>query len=287
MKNEQKQESAHQDENKKRIATAEVRSQIYYLLSLAFLYPRKELYALLSDGFMDKLKPAASYLYANYCKEDDPEIDKVVDILEALDREIEKLHDKPITELQGHYTKVFGHTISQECPQYETQYGIKPDQVYQKTNEMGDIAGFYRAFGLEVTEDENTRDRVDHIGMEFEFMHFLACKEAYGIGKKDSEDKIKIVTDAQKKFMKEHIGMWVPLFAKYLERKTKNGGFYKEIARFTAVFVEREIDYLKVKPRRLKSEEVAIEPMEDELIKCDVADPALAEKYVKPNLTQH
>ena len=106
-----------------------MRSQIYHLLSLAFLYPKKESYALIRQGFMERLETAMSYLFANYCKEDDPKIDEVVDILEALDGEVKKLHDKPITELQSYYSKAFGHIVSQECPQYETQYGIKPDQV--------------------------------------------------------------------------------------------------------------------------------------------------------------
>ena len=42
---------------------------------------------------------------------------------------------------------------------------------------MGDIAGFYKAFGVELSKD--IHERLDHLSVEFEFMHFLAYKESY------------------------------------------------------------------------------------------------------------
>ena len=259
------------DEGKKRIVTAKVRSRIYHLLSQAFLYPNEGNWTLFKNGFVEELRNSISYLLLNYTKEageENGKAEKILNNLESLDKEIKKLKGYPLSELQGHFIKIFTHTISQECPPYETQFGIKADQVFQKCNEMGDIAGFYRAFGLDVSDSEVLRERVDHISVEFEFMYFLACKEAYGLENKDAQDKIAIVTDAQKKFVREHIAMWVPLFTKFLEKKAKTG-FYKETSQFTRAFVEQEIAYLKIKPRRLKSEEVSIEPPEEELIKCD------------------
>lgn len=280
-----KEEVVKEEEGEKgKIVTAKMRSKIYHLLSLSFLYPKEDTYTLLREGFIEGLQTSLSYLLLNYCKEDNGKVEEVLNILSALDGEIKKLQDRPVTELQGDYVKVFGHTVSQECPPYETQYGIKPDQLFQKSNEMGDIAGFYRAFGLDINDSEEVRERVDHISIEFEFMHFLTCKEAYGMEKGDGQDKISIVTDAQKKFIRDHIAMWVPLFTKYLEKKAK-GGFYKEVSLLTRAFVEREIAYLKIKPRRLKTQEVAIEPKEEEILKCDDVSPGGMEKVMKPNVT--
>ena len=254
-------------EEEKKLITAKVRSRIYHLLSQVFLYPNEGSYALFKNGFAEEIRNSISYLLLNYPK-DDGKTEEILNNLESLDKEIVKLKDEPVSELQRHFVRIFTHTISQECPQYETQFGIKAEDVFHKCHEMGDIAGFYRAFGLDVSDSEVSRERVDHISVEFEFMYFLACKEAYGLEKKDDEDKLSIVTDAQKKFVREHIAMWVPLFTKFLEKKAKTG-FYKETSQLTRAFVEQEIAYLKIKPRRLKSEEVSIEPPEEELIKCD------------------
>lgn len=267
------------EEEKKKIITAKVRSRIYHLLSQVYLYPNEANYGLFKNGFAEELRNSISYLLLNYPK-DDGKTEEILENLESLDKEIKKLKDEPVSELQRHFVKIFTHTISQECPQYETQFGIKADQIFHKCHEMGDIAGFYRAFGLDVSDAEVSRERVDHISVEFEFMHFLACKEAYGLEKKDDEDKLSIVTDAQKKFVREHIAMWVPVFTKFLEKKAKTG-FYKETSHLTRAFVEQETAYLKIKPRRLKSEEVSIEPPEEELIKCDTT--ALHGEMGKPH----
>ena len=49
-------------------------------------------------------------------------------------------------------------------------------------------------------------------------MHFLAYKESYARCH-DGADKTQIVLDAQKKFVKDHIGRWVPLFGRMLVKK--------------------------------------------------------------------
>ncbi len=61
---------------------------------------------------------------------------------------------------------------------YETEY-TTPDALY-KAHQLADIAGFYRAFGLEMSTEN--RERPDHLAAELEFMHFLALKEAQAMG---------------------------------------------------------------------------------------------------------
>ena len=39
---------------------------------------------------------------------------------------------------------------------------------------MGDIAGFYSAFGVQLSQD--IHERLDHLSVELEFLHFLATK---------------------------------------------------------------------------------------------------------------
>jgi putative dimethyl sulfoxide reductase chaperone len=143
-----------------------------------------------------------------------------------------------LTDLQAEHRRVFSNVITLDCPPYETLFGN--DHVFAQSQVMGDIAGFYRAFGVELSKD--IHERLDHLSVEFEFMHFLAYKESYGA------DKTQIVLDAQKKFVKNHIGRWVPLFCRMLVKKA-GSGFYKHVADLMAEWMDFEVAFLGVVPQ--------------------------------------
>ena len=46
------------------------------------------------------------------------------------------------------YRALFGHTVRGPIPPYETEYGN--EALFQQPQEMGDLMGFYQAFGLTV-----------------------------------------------------------------------------------------------------------------------------------------
>ena len=50
--------------------------------------------------------------------------------------------------LASRYRFLFGHTVRGEIPPYETEYGN--EALFQQPQELGDLMGFYRAFGLNV-----------------------------------------------------------------------------------------------------------------------------------------
>jgi hypothetical protein len=138
---------------------------------------------------------------------------------------------------------VFSNVITLDCPPYETLFGN--DHVFAQSQVMGDIAGFYRAFGVELSKD--IHERLDHLSVEFEFMHFLAYKESYSRCH-DGADKTQIVLDAQKKFVKNHIGRWVPLFCRMLVKKASSG-LYKHVADLMAEWMDFEAAFLGVIPQ--------------------------------------
>lgn len=145
-----------------------------------------------------------------------------------------------LADLQSEHRRVFSNVITLDCPPYETLFGN--DHVFAQAHVMGDIAGFYKAFGVELSRD--VHERMDHLSVELEFMHFVAYKESYARCH-DGAEKTQIVVDAQKKFLKEHIGRWVPLFAKMLVRKA-DYGFYRHLADWTADWMDFEAAYLGV-----------------------------------------
>ncbi len=157
--------------------------------------------------------------------------------------EIQRMHSSQVTDradLEREYNRLFAHLGSAKCPPYETEYGH--DNVFQKTQAMADIAGFYRAYGLEVS-DHNT-DRVDFLGTELEFMSYLCLQEAYA--REHHEDEhLEICLDTQRKFMKDHLGGWIGIFSKILGKSTENP-FYSATNQRLLNFVGGEVERLGV-----------------------------------------
>lgn len=242
-----------------------VRSKMYQRLSPLFLYPDKEFFSLFSSlqnggSFLEELGSCTEYLRGVYAENstNGKRTEELWESFMSLEKVIETdvMKHQPV-ELEEKYIKIFGHTISKECPPYEAQYGT--EHMFMKTQEMADIAGFYKAFGLDVSE--KMRERVDHISLELEFMHYLCIKEAYS-RKNHGKEKTQICVDAQKKFLKDHLGMWAPVFLPLMKQKAGKG-FYKEAAIFTEKFLVSELKYLKVKPKKISKPEAQVESPEE------------------------
>lgn len=230
------------------------RSNIYRLLSGAFLYPDEGLFTRIQDGAVVKeLGAFARGLVRGGKAALSKGIQNLASSLEGLTLE----------GLQAEHRRIFGHTISKECPPYETEYSGA--HIFRQTQDLGDIAGFYKAFGLKVSE--NIRERLDHISTQLEFMHFLAYKEAYA-HEHHGKKKTEICREAQRKFLEEHLGRWAPLFLGRLAEKAE-GGFYKELAQLTGYFLAFEARFLKVQPEEIRQSQAAPFEPEGVFASCD------------------
>ena len=155
------------------------------------------------------------------------------------------------------YLAAFGHAARGSCPLNEIEYGdIKADPLFQP-HRLADLAAFYRAFGLEVTEDAG--ERQDHLCLELEFMCVLAAKEAYAHEHQLDADQFAQCRDAQKKFLREHLGRWTPAFARRLAAAT-NDPALRALAEFTRAFIESECVRFGVNPG---SEELSLRPVDE------------------------
>ena len=182
---------------------------------------RAQVYRFLADAF---LYPAENW------SEDLPLVADIVHDLNfgILDLEFGVI-DLPA--LQAGHRRAFGLTGSQ-C--YETECGLPHE--FRQSQEMADIAGFYRAFGFNI--GGKVRERPDHISAELEFMHVLALKEAYA-AENGVAERVEICVDAQCKFLQEHLGQWISLFAESLAHSAE-GLPYLSLARFADAFVEAD-----------------------------------------------
>jgi len=168
-------------------------------------------------------------------------------MLEALDAPAELhaasravLSDRPLAleDLQAEHRKVFGLSGSLS---YETEYGLPHE--FRQSQEMADIAGFYRAFGFIATGGP-VRDRPDHIAAELEFMQVLALKYAYA-AQNDLAEPAEVCLDGQRSFLRDHLGRWVAALAWRVEQATP-ASLYARLARFLLAFVSADAARLGV-----------------------------------------
>jgi TorA maturation chaperone TorD len=226
------------------------RSKLYLLVSWSFLYPEDDEFLdyLQSGEFVEDGRAALASLRTSLegkgGEESSEHLEGITKHLDAAEEWVSsEAMNWNIQDLRDDHRRVFSNVISLDCPPYETLFGN--DHVFGQSYVMGDIAGFYSAFGLQLSQD--IHERLDHLSVELEFLHFLAYKESYAICH-DSTEKLQTVVEAEKKFVKEHIGRWVPLFAEML-RKKAGFGLYKIIADLTAEWVSFEVAYLGVSPQ--------------------------------------
>jgi len=226
------------------------RSKLYLLLSWSMLYPEDDEFLdylqsgeFVEDGrsALESLRQALEGIGGERGRTKLAAIAKSLDQIEAL--VASECVNWQLSDLQAEHRRVFSNVITLDCPPYETLFGN--DHVFGQAHVMGDIAGYYRAFGVELSKD--IHERMDHLSVELEFMHFLAYKESYARCH-DGADKTQIVVDAQKKFVKEHIGRWVPLFCRMLVKKA-DSGFFRHMADFGSDWMDFEAAYLGVAPQ--------------------------------------
>jgi len=75
------------------------------------------------------------------------------------------------------------------------------------TPRLADVAGFYRAFGLEVVDE-----RPDHVVAQLEFMAMALLAEAEAFEAGDAE-AAEATSRAIRSFLRDHIGGWVDAWA--------------------------------------------------------------------------
>lgn len=218
-------------------------AQVYRFLADAFLYPR--------DNWLEDL----------------PLLCRILDDLNIPGFDAEDWN-WDLSSLQAEHRRVFGLTGSL-C--YETEYGLPHE--FRQSQELADIAGFYRAFGFQI--GGVIRERPDHLAVELEFMYLLCVKEAYA-RMDGSPEQVEISVDAQRKFLQDHLGNWVKLVADVVTRSANeesaahqlafpHKGPYEPLARFAEVFIHLHATRLGLQLASRKLAEVLPTPLGPEI----------------------
>lgn len=217
------------------------RSQVYGFLAEAFLYP--------SDNWLADLPLVEAALgHLSHGRPDGGSAGclapwQISPAMSALS----------LADLQADHRHTFGLTGSL-C--YETEIGLPHE--FRQSQELADIAGFYRAFGLAIGGP--VRERPDHIAVELEFMHVVTLKQACAL-EAGSSEHAEICADAERKFLHDHLGHWAGTFAQALARWA-DGSPYAEAARWMAEFVADDAARLgiQLKPSRVTDQRPTPEP---------------------------
>lgn len=141
---------------------------------------------------------------------------------------------RAVDTLMVSHLRLFGHTVRGPVPAYETEYG--EDTLFQKPQEMSDIAGFLKAFGLAL--DPRRHERIDHIACELEFLAFLSRKEAHALETGDT-GMLEATRRAVRLFLRDHLGRFAPSFARRASAADPSG-FYGRLALLCLDFVRAE-----------------------------------------------
>lgn len=160
---------------------------------------------------------------------------------------IDTVKDKELLDdLRSEYIDRFDRG-KEVCSLYETEYGRERAMV--KGNELGDIAGFYKAFGLETGGDGVQAEMIDHVAVELEFYALLLMK-ATALIEAGDEEGVEIVLDARRKFLKDHLARFIGAIGE--RNGVKASQFYSKVFDFCNDLVMEECEKLGVEVEKVQ-----------------------------------
>ncbi len=233
--------------------TIVARSNFYNLLSIAFGYPGDEL----KEGLMDN--SFTSQLMKNSKKIDGYNLKSYIKSLQSI---TQKYGKNVYPKVSSEYRSLFSPEHKGTCSPYEAGYLKGP--LFMNTGELADIAGFYNAFGVQVSE--GNKDRVDHISLELEFMYFLTLKEAFALQNQNTEH-VELCKDAQRKFLIDHLGRWTGVFHEVIEKKG-DSKFFLNLSQLVDKFVANDSNKLGIRPERIKLDQLLENTVDEEDVSC-------------------
>ncbi|MCK6470103.1 MAG: molecular chaperone TorD family protein [Planctomycetes bacterium] len=135
------------------------------------------------------------------------------------------------------YRVIFGHSLRGAVTPYECEYG--GDEIIKMAQELGDLAGFYAAFGMKV--DPKSHERADHIAVELEFMMLLCAQELEAMREEGRTgiEHLAVVRDAERKFLRDHLARWGIAFGRNLSEADPIG-YLGSAGAFLEAFLRRE-----------------------------------------------
>jgi len=193
-------------------------------------------------------------------------------VLDSIWQQLE--HADRIAEERG---ALLGHTVRSACPPYELEYGS--GEVFQQSQALADIGGFYQAFGVQLSGP--LAERPDHIVPEWEFLSLLSLLEARAV-EAGQIDSALCCRDAQRSFLKDHAAAW--MFAWFNRiRDARPAGFLAAVADLAEAHLR---EWCASRSVPVGAGWLELRPVTDEDSTITCGAPGAAEVELGPRLAQ-
>ncbi|RME22998.1 MAG: hypothetical protein D6806_12030 [Deltaproteobacteria bacterium] len=133
------------------------------------------------------------------------------------------------------YTAPFESVLLREEGQQDSEKG----RGESWRDGMNRLMHFYKEVGGAEAERQVA---ADYIGVELDFMRYLCQREA----EEQSKDARERIVETEKTFLKEHLGRWIGLLRKRIERND-TVGFYRLAAALADITVQRHLEQLEAR----------------------------------------
>lgn len=161
------------------------------------------------------------------------------------------------SELAAAHLALFPPVAHQDAPGYETAY--RGDDLFRQMDLLADVAGFYRAHGVEVGGNE--RERPDHIVVELEFCSLVSRKEFYALTEL-GPDQVEVCRATLTTFLADHLACWAPAFGRRAAAVATHPWF-RLMGGLVAQWVEADAAALGVDPVEMAYEPLPQDPPDD------------------------
>ena len=123
---------------------------------------------------------------------------------------------------------------------YETFY-TRDDQMIE-TGGANPVTDIYSAYNFMVDYEAARAVSSDHIGVELEFMHYLASAELKALKEGDASG-VKELQEVQYEFLNKHLLQWAPLYLINMKYEARTP-LYFDVADMALEFILSDNEYL-------------------------------------------
>lgn len=123
--------------------------------------------------------------------------------------------------------------------------GVRANGRHVEGSDPADLAGFYRAYSLELSSQEGDHEVYDHLSVELEFYSSLLARHAL-VTQADDAEGIEVVLETRKAFLRDHLGRLAQALTKHAQLDAESA--WAPALAATVALVTSEYEALGVKP---------------------------------------
>jgi DMSO reductase family type II enzyme chaperone len=193
------------------------RARVYAALARVFSMPDGESLREAREHRLPELCEALERFAHSSVDAQDADLVTIAESLRVL------FEDTGVEKLRREYDSAFDESSgSRAAPTEMDQLDGPPQLELTRTFELADVAGFYKAFGVEVSPGGQ---RVDHITSELEFMNLLAVKESIALQEEGEGEHALTCRDASRVFLRDHLERWAPRLGERLAESDRDSAY--------------------------------------------------------------